>query len=140
MLIFLFLSKNLYSQNTKEIVYLLFDMNSEEKCMDEDNDGNTHWIKKYKKEISNNNIYFFICKNKFIYNKKKHKADTCARSSLNKLMIRDVSYLFEKDSRGYFIRFRVENEPKKFIVEKISNNRIIIYEVYLPSVWIETCP
>ena len=43
----------------KETVYLLFDINSKEKCIIEDGDGNSSKLNKYRKEYRENKIYFY---------------------------------------------------------------------------------
>ena len=138
LLLFSLNSFYLFSQEEKETVYLLFDVDSQEKCKVAAPDDKYQNIKKYKKNIKTDFITFTICEHIFEHIKGRHKIETSARDSLSKLNIKDIDYLFDKDNKG--VLYRIENGINTFIVEEINNSKIIIYEVHLLAVWVEKSP
>jgi hypothetical protein len=134
--ILLLLNSNLYSQNKKETVYLLFDINSKERCKIEvefssDNDGELdgyQTVKKYRKRNSSYNsdcIVFDIGDEEFVTNIKKDCRDTCSIDKLNQLKLVDIEYMVEK-WRNPPREFKHHVFEKIFMVEKISKHKIII--------------
>ncbi len=135
-LMFLF-SLNLFSQTKKEIVYLLFNSNNKEKCKIDveqtyKNKKGIEFVQKYRKEEKRKGfIDFYICDERFVFNKVKNERDTCTVKSLNKT--RNIEYLlgkYEKSNKFKHLVFK-----KIFIVEKTPKNKIIKYEVYWSGEW-----
>jgi hypothetical protein len=125
----------------KEIVYVLFYDNSIEKCKIEveyssDNDGKLDGyqiIKKYKKDSKGEKINFHICDETFIYTEHVSTIDTCSVNFLNKIEPKNLDYLLNKYAKGNNFKHHVFE--KIYIIEKISENRIVKYEVYWSGEW-----
>lgn len=140
--ILLLLNSNLYSQDKKESVYLLFNTNSDERCEIEveyssDNDGKLdgyQTVKKYRKSESlspfNNNycINFNIGNEEFSHNKARRTIDTCSIDKLKQLKLVDIEYMLEK-WRNPPMEFKHHVFEKIFFIEKISKHKITITEV-----------
>ena len=123
-----------FSQNIKkETVYLLLDLKSNEKYILEDGSGNSKYVNKYRKEIQGNYIYFKICDEIFSTHKFKGFKDTCSIRALNNLKIVDLKYINNKKSKSIL---KYNPFEKIYIVEKISNTKIIKYEVAWIDDWI----
>jgi hypothetical protein len=128
--ILLLLTSNLYSQNKKETVYLLFDTNSKEQHDFEDGSGNTLKVKKYRKRNSSYNsdcIVFDIGDEEFTTNIRKRYRDTCSIDKLNQLKLVDIEYMVEKLRNTREFRHLIFE--KIFFIEKISKHKITITEV-----------
>jgi hypothetical protein len=68
---------NSFSQIKKETVYILFPINNQETCKIENGIGNYSKVKKFRIENKKNSIYFYVCDEKFVFNKLKYLKDTC---------------------------------------------------------------
>lgn len=128
-LIFLLVSSVFcFSQNDKkEIVYLFFDLKSNENYLLEDGSGNSKKVKKYRKEFQGNHIYFKICNETFTTHKTKSFKDTCSIKSIDNIEFVDFEYLIKKYNSSNEFKHHVFD--KIYFVEKISKNKIIKYEV-----------
>ena len=129
-LIFLLVSSLIcFSQERKkkEIIYILFDDQSNEKCIVEDGSGNSSNINKFKKEFQGDYIYFRICDEIFTTHKTKSFKDTCSIKALDNLKIVDFEYLLNKYNSLYEFKHHVFD--KIYFIEKISKDKIIKYEV-----------
>jgi len=130
---------NAFSQSKKETIYLLFDSYSRDKCKIEveqtyENKKGIEIVKKYRKEKKRKGfIDFYICDEKFVFNKAKNKKNTCAISSKKKHNIKDIDYLKEKYQKGEDFKHHVFE--KIYIVEKISKDKIVKYDVYWSGEW-----
>jgi len=125
-LILLFISILSYSQNEeKEMVYLLFDEKNMEKCTIPVEGNDYVNLKKFRKEIEEEFIYFKICNETFSTH--KNVADTCAINSLNNIKLVDLDYVLTKYNSENEFKHQVFD--KIFIIEKISKNKYVNYEV-----------
>ncbi|MDD7915281.1 hypothetical protein [Polaribacter ponticola] len=122
------------NNNEKENVYLLFDLNTKRKCIIEDGSGNSVKNNKYRKEIQGNYIYFKICDEKFSTHKFKSFKDTCHIRALDNLKIVDLKYINEKKSQSIL---KYNPFEKIYIIEKISETKVIKYEVIWVDDWLE---
>lgn len=130
---------NAFSQSKKETIYLLFDSNSRDKCKIEveqtyENKKGIEFVKKYRKEKKRIGfIDFYICDEKFVFNKVKNKKNTCSINSIKKHTIKDIDYMKEKYQKGN--DFKHHAFEKIYIAEKISDEKFIKYEVYWSGEW-----
>ena len=111
----------------KEIVYLLFDKQSKEKCIVEDGSGNSLKSNKFRKEFQDNHIYFRICDEIFTAHKTKSFKDTCSIKALENIKLVNIKYLKDKYNSSYNFKHHVFK--KIYFIEKLPNNKIIKYEV-----------
>lgn len=121
---------NIYSFSQtegKETVYLLFNRQSKEKCIIEDGSGNSLNLNKFRKEFQGNHIYFRICNEIFTAHKTKNSKDTCSIKALDNLKIVNFEYLLDKYNS--FNEFKHHVFDKVYLIEKISKDKIIKYEV-----------
>ncbi|CAD0006232.1 MULTISPECIES: BTB/POZ domain-containing protein [Flavobacterium] len=92
------------------------------------------------KIIQDRNIIFFNIKNqRFKYIKNYHKTDTCSFSSLKKIKIITIDQLIKDEYKEHLKRTKENNlkipaplnhyNSKVFIIEKVSSEKIIKYEV-----------
>ncbi|AMC11411.1 hypothetical protein Lupro_09115 [Lutibacter profundi] len=139
LMLFLISTINCISQSKKETVYILFDGNSKEKCRLEveyssDNDGRLdgyQTVNKYRKKYKNNRIIFEIYNENFVFDKQKFEPDTCSVQNFNKIKLETIESINKKvkdSDLGYLFKNSLFN--KIYLVEKISETRIIKYEVY----------
>lgn len=121
------------SQNKKETIYLLFDNQSKEKCKIEveqtyENKEGIDIVKKYKKEIREDFIYFRICDELFTFHKTKSFKDTCSIKALDHLKLVKFDYLRRKyDS---LFEFKHHVFKKIYFIEKISKDKIVKHDVH----------
>ena len=111
----------------KETVYLLFNRQSKEKCIIEDGSGNSLNLKKFRKEFQGKYIYFKICNETFIAHKTKSFKDICSIKILDNLKIVNSEYLLNKYNSSNEFKHHVFD--KVYLIEKISKDKIIKYEV-----------
>jgi len=116
-------------EQKKETVYLLFDKGNKEKCsVPVEGKGN---IKKdkFRKEYEDygNIINFKICNETFGFNKTKSFKDTCSMRTLEKIKLVDLDYLIHKYNSVYEFKHHVFD--KIYLIEKISKDKIVKYEV-----------
>jgi hypothetical protein len=114
-------------KKSKETVYLLFDNNSTEKFSKEDGSGNFNKVPKFRKEKREDFIYFRICNETFTTNKVKSFSEIRPVIDLEKLKTIDLNYLLKEYESSN--EFKQHVFDKIFVVEKIKNNQIKIYEV-----------
>ena len=103
-------------------------------CIIEDGSGNSVKNNKYRKEIQGNYIYFKICDEKFSTHKFKSFKDTCHIRVLDNLKIVDLKYINEKKSQSIL---KYNPFEKIYIIEKISETKVIKYEVIWIDDWLE---
>jgi len=117
----------------KEIVFLLFNKNKNEKCLIENGSGSSVKVKKFQKKITKDKIYFSICDEDFIYTKRVSKTDTCSVKALKNIKIVTLKYLLKK----YYANneFKHHLFEKIYFVEKITETEIVKYEVYWSGEW-----
>lgn len=125
-LFFLLTYINSFSQTKKETIYLLFPINNQETCKIENGIGNYSKVKKFRIENKKNSIYFYVCDEKFVFNKLKYLKDTCNVKILSNINIKKIPYLLNKYKKNKEFKHNLFNI---FIVEKISRDRIVKYEV-----------
>ena len=123
----------IFSQSEKEKVYILFNETSKEICNKEDGSGNLITIKIYKKERKRKKINFHICDETFIYTKGKSEIDTCNSKILKNVKLQNLDYLLKSYNESEDFKHHVFE--KIFIVEKISESKIVKHEVYWPGEW-----
>ena len=123
----------IFSQSEKEKVYILFNETSKETCNKEDGSGNFLIIKMYKKESKGKRMNFHICNETFIYTEGKSEKDTCNIKILKKSRLKNLDYLLKKYNESEDFKHHVFE--KIYIVEKISNEKSIKYEVYWSGEW-----
>ncbi|WP_225037257.1 hypothetical protein [Winogradskyella sp. SM1960] len=111
----------------KETVYLLFNRQSKEKCIIEDGSGNSLNLKKFRKEFQGKYIYFKICNEIFTAHKTKSFKDTSSIKILDNLKIINSEYLLNKYNSSNEFKHHVFD--KVYLIEKISKDKIIKYEV-----------
>lgn len=128
-LIFLLVSSLIcFSQEKKkDTIYILFNDQSNEKCIVEDGSGNSSNINKFKKELQGDYIYFRICDEIFTTHKTKSFKDTCSIKALDNLKFVNFEYLLNKYNSLYEFKHHVFD--KIYFVEKISKGKIVKYEV-----------
>ena len=90
-------------------------------------------------------IYFYIKRQRFVFDLKKHKKDTCSTAILKKLKLENAGNL-QNEACEFFKKKKGEVEKQKkvtlaypsagcqsyfkvYILEKINNNELIKYEV-----------
>jgi len=123
-----------FSQNVKkETVYLLLDLKSNEKCIFEDGSGNSSYVNKYRKEVQGNYIYFKICNEIFSTHKLKGLKDSSSIKALDNLNIVNLKYINEKKSKSIL---KYNPFEKIYIVEKISDTKVVKYEVIWIDDWV----
>ena len=126
---------NIYGQDKKETVYVLFDLKSQKKCIIEDGSGHNFKINMYRKENKKGKVIFNICDEKFNFNPKEQKADTCTLESLKKLNIKNLDYIKNKYQKGQDFKHHTFKQIN--IVEIISDTKIVKYfDVYWCCEWI----
>lgn len=123
---FLLHCMNSFSQTKNETIYLQFPKNNQETCEIEDGIGNYIKVKKFRKENKENSIYFYICDEKFVFNKKKYLKDTCNVKILSNINIKKKQYLLNTYKKNKEFKHNIFNI---FIVEEISQDKIVKYEV-----------
>ncbi|RKR11130.1 hypothetical protein C8C83_2826 [Flavobacterium sp. 90] len=92
-------------------------------------------------------IYFKIKSERFVFDKKKHRADTCLVSFLNNIKLENIAKLRENEVLYYKTESKKTDAYKKsgfippfpvtsihpyfkvYVVEKIKNDKLIKYEV-----------
>ncbi|WP_046758701.1 hypothetical protein [Kordia jejudonensis] len=116
----------------KETVYLLFDNMNEDKCNVEDGSGNSEKLNKYRKLNDTKISYLIICNEYFAYDYKKSKVDTCSINILANLKIVDLAYIEKKKSENVM---RYNPFKKIYIIEKISDTKVIKYDVTWIGDW-----
>lgn len=117
----------------KEEIYLFFDKTSNKKSKiavesSKDNDGIFDGyiiIKKYRKELKKYRIIFHILDEKFFFNPREQKIDTCSIRSLKKLNIKTLDFIKEKYDKGNNFKHHFFKQIN--IVEKISETKIVKY-------------
>lgn len=138
-----FIFLNIYSQEKKEEIYLFFNNSNNKKCKIEveyshDNDSKLdgyNMVKKYRKEQKKNRVIFHICDEKFFFNPKEQKRDTCSINSLKKLNIKSIDYVKKKYQKGNDFKYHLFKQIN--IVEKISDTKIVKYfDVYWCCEWV----
>jgi len=118
---------------TKETVYLLFNKNNKKKCLIENGSGKSVEIKKFRKKVIKNKIFFSVCNEDFIYIKGVYKTDTCSVRALNNLKIVSLDYLLKRYYEGNDHKHQLFE--KIYFIEKINENKIVKYEVYWSGEW-----
>jgi hypothetical protein len=127
-LILLLFSIVLYCQNEKkEIVYLLFDAQSKEKCQVPVEGKGHQKLNKFRKEAQGEYIYFKICDESFSTHKTKSLKDTCSITYLEEIELVDLNYLIKKYNSENEFKHHVFD--KIFFVEKISKDVVVKYQV-----------
>lgn len=124
-----------YSQNKdkKETIYLLFDINSKENCTIEVEGKGYVKKNKFRKERQGEFIIFKICDESFSAHKSKSIKDTCSIKALDNLKVVSLDYINKKKSKT-ILKYNPFDEI--YIIEKISDNKIIKYEVAWIDDWI----
>ncbi|MGG8498101.1 hypothetical protein ACQY1Q_16975 [Tenacibaculum sp. TC6] len=128
----------IFSQENKETIYLLFNNDNKKTCKVEtefshDNDGVIDGYKttgKYRKKNTKNFIYFNICDEKFSFNRKKNKVDTCNIYYLKNIKFSTIDYINKKvksSNLGYLFKNSIFKNI--YIIEKISEKTIVKYKV-----------
>ena len=117
----------------KDTVYLLFNKDNYEKCFIENGSGSTVEIKKFRKKITKKKIFFSVCDEDFIYTKGLSKIDTCSSKVLKNLKMVTLDYLLKK----YYAENELKHQvfDKIYFIEKIPNNKVVMYEVYWSGEW-----
>ncbi|WP_019037864.1 hypothetical protein [Psychroflexus tropicus] len=117
-----------FSQNEKDkTIYLLFDEQSKEKCKVPVEGKGYQNLNKFRKEIHGEYIYFKICDEIFSIHKTKSFKETCPIEYLDSIELVDINYLKEKYDSENELKHHVFD--KIFFIEKISEKKIIKYEV-----------
>ncbi|MCV6628599.1 MAG: hypothetical protein OIF50_01940 [Flavobacteriaceae bacterium] len=140
-LIFLFLLFN-YSQaqDSKEVVYILFDKTSHDICKTEveetyENKEGVQIVKKYRKKIEDNKTVFHLCDQKFIFNPKKHKKVYRTTDYIQKLAVKSLEDIKEIYYKGNDFKHHTFKQIN--IIEKISETKVVIYKnVYWCCEWV----
>lgn len=131
---FLFSSMLFHTQQqNKEIVYLLFDEKSEEQCKVAVEGKGYLNVNKFRKEFQADYIYFRICDETFSTHKTKTFQDTCSIRALENLKIVNLEYINNNKSKSIL---KYNPFQKIFIIEKISNSKMIKHEVAWVDNWI----
>jgi len=134
LLIYLFVS-NIHCQEKKETIYLFYDLKEKKKCFKEDGSGNNLKIDFYKKERKKGKIIFHICDEKFLFDPKKQKKDTCSIKSLKNINFTNLDYIKDKYQKGNDFKHHVFKQI--IIVEKISETQVVKYfNIYWCCEWI----
>lgn len=133
-------SLSTFSQNEKEAVNLLFNINKKEKCkinveQTYKNKKGINFVDRYRKEYLKNTIIFNICGEKFIFNPKKQNTDTCSIKNLKKMNIKSLDYVKKKYINGK--EFKHHSFKQINIIEKISDTQAVKYlNVYWCCEWV----
>lgn len=121
-----------FSQTEKETVYLLFDRTSDEKCeVDIEGKGMSN-VQKYRVSQKKGGYRFYICDEKFDF--LKPCADTSSIKHIKNYKIVDLKYIVEKKNNEIL---RDNPFKKIFLIEKISEHRLVKYEVIWVDEWME---
>lgn len=120
LLIFALICHNIFGQEKKETVHLLFDLSSSEKCIVEDGSGNELKVKKYRKYYDEDFTFFKIFDEEFIFRHALQKPDTCSINDLKKINFKTIEYLLDKYKKKPYFK-------KIIIYEKISNAKVVKY-------------
>jgi len=123
----------------KEIVYLLFKKNSTEKCKIQveqtyNNSKGIQYVKKFRKKTTKKKLFFSVCDEDFIYTKGLSKIDTCSSKILKNVKLVTLDYLLKKYYAANELKHQVFNNI--YFIEKIPNNKVVLYEVYWSGEWI----
>lgn len=122
-----------------ENIHLVFDLKSSEKCkvhteQTSSNQTGISLVKKYRKQIKDDVITFFICNEKFVHIKYKCKIDTLSSNFWDKTEIQEISYMLDRKNED---PLRYNPFDTIFIVEKTLKNEYIRYEVKWVDEWSE---
>ena len=113
------------SQTKEETAYLLFNINSNDKCKVAVEGKGYLNLNKYRRTNQEKFDMFYICDLKFRFNKSS-KSDTCSIKSLNNLKIVDIEYIKRKKSETIL---KYNPFKKVVLIEIISSSKIIKYDV-----------
>ncbi len=113
----------------KETVYLFFNLQSNEKCKVAVRAKGYVDMNKFRKDYRDNGniINFKICDERFAAHKNRSYRDTCSIKALDNIKFVDFDYLIEKYNSVFEFKHHVFE--KIYFVEKISDEKIIKYEV-----------
>ncbi len=124
-----------FSQTKKETAYIFFDKTSKETCEIEDGDGNLLKVNKYRKVKENKRIKFLICNEVFLL-KENTMIDTCSIDNIINIKFQTVEELNKEISSLDKLYFFKNNEFENiYIIEKISESKIIKNKVYWSEEW-----
>lgn len=124
---------NSYSQEEKEVIYLLFDEKSKEKCkiyveQNYENNKGISFVKRYRSKKEKDNIIFYICEEIF-YLDKRHQIDTCNFKYLQKIKFETLKAMNQKRKNSKYA-FKNSVFKKIYLVEN-KNDKVIKY----PVIW-----
>jgi hypothetical protein len=118
--------------NNKESVYLIFDTNTNEKCIVEDGSGNSEELNAFRKEFQGNLIFFHVFNESFLHNTKSKKSKSISLDDLDNLKRVDINYMVHKKSKNVM---KYNPFEKIYIVEKKSDGSYTKYEVTWIDDW-----
>ena len=116
--------------NEKEEVFILFDLTSDKKCLIEDGSGNFNYEKFFRKKRETKRIIFHVCDQEFGF-EINQPIDTL--NSIKNLNIKGIDYIKRKYQEGNDFKHHVFK--KIYILEKLSNDRILKYDVTWCCEW-----
>ena len=111
----------------KETVNLLFNIQSKERYSGEDGSGNSLSLNKFRKELQGDYIHFKIGDETFTTHVSDSYKETCSINILSKINLVDINYLLKKHDGSNEFKHHVFD--KIYIIEKISEDKVIKYEV-----------
>ncbi|EDP95284.1 hypothetical protein U8527_15810 [Kordia algicida OT-1] len=117
----------LAQQKQKETVYLLFDKTNKEKCKVLTENKGYVYLNKYRKNKKGSITEFKICGETFSIRKQGVK-NIYSAQVLDTLKLIDLEYLKQKHTVSNDFKHRIFE--KVYFIEKISQNKIIQYEVF----------
>ena len=121
-----------FTQEKKEIVYLIFDIASNEKCeVDIEGKGVTE-VNKYR-VCSRKNVHrYFICDEKF--DLLEGHVDTLNVDNIDEFNVVDIQYVVDRKNEG---PLRFNPFEKIFLIEVIDDHQMLILEVGWIDEWEE---
>lgn len=117
--LFILISDLALGQSNK--INLFFDIKSNQKCMVDVEGQGIEMLSKYRKVITENIIYFYICEKRFTFMRKNFESKKITKNKFDKIKISSYKSINQND----VLKFN----PIIFIFEKLDNNSYCKYQV-----------
>lgn len=132
-LLFIFFSLLITDIKAQSVeVYILFNIESVEKCKVEFEGEGYKYVNKYRKESKGNYIDFLVCDEKFRFNKILNKKKVFKFENLNELKFSSLNDLKKRKKENI-----LKSNPysKIYIYQKTKTSKVIRYEVKWIDDW-----
>ncbi|MCW9706977.1 hypothetical protein [Fodinibius salsisoli] len=118
-------------QVPKDTVYISFDETSSETCLiDSGMEKDRQKTNKFRKiDTRNDLIFFHICNELFVFNKKLYSPDTTSTGSIPSQKIADIEDMNKLYNSLQPREFKHHVFDTVFILEQIAKNKVVKYDV-----------